>query len=95
MKFLIIPILLSPWLMACGPCASTNTCAEEWAKENEEDKFLHPETCQDQRKYDSCVEQFNIAKPPSGVSVSRYCYEQAEYRCADRKSSSSTSKWKK
>ena len=93
-KFMFIPILVCPMLMACGPCADTDSCAEEWAEKNEEDKFLHPETCQDQAKYDECVEYYRYVPTSPDFSVSSYCYKQAEIRCVDRKSSSSSkNKW--
>ena len=59
-----------------------------------EDKFLHPETCQDQAKYDECVEYYRYVPTSPDFSVSSYCYKQAEIRCVDRKSSSSSkNKW--
>ena len=92
-KFLIISILLSPIFWACA-CASTDSCAEEWYKEKEEEKFLHPETCIDNEKYNACKEYYSRSLVTEGLDVSQKCYELAKYRCADRKSSSSSkSKW--
>ena len=96
MKSLIIPILLSPVLMACGPCADTNTCAEEWYNESLEEQSKENAVCIDQQKYEACVSPHNYVLPPAGTSISEYCMEQAKYRCMDRKSSSSQKmKWKK
>ncbi len=89
MKFLIVPILVCPFLWACA-CAATDSCAEEWYKESLEEP---PETCLDKEKYNTCMDYFNLSQTPTGFSVSGYCRNQATYRCADRKSSSSRFKF--
>ncbi|SIO15317.1 hypothetical protein [Fibrobacter sp. UWB11] len=93
MKFLIIPILVCPLLMACGPCASTNTCAEEWYKESQDEYNKKNAMCVDQPKYDECVDYYRTVPISPGFSISSYCYDQSKYRCIDRKSSSSRKKW--
>ena len=96
MKSLIIPILLSSVLMACGPCADTNTCAEEWYDESLEEQWKENADCIDQKEYNACPGRNGYAVPPAGYSIEEYCKEQATYRCRDRKSTSSQKmKWKK
>ena len=91
-KFLIISILLSPIFWACA-CASTDSCAEEWYEESREENQKKNAMCVDQLKYDECIEYHRGIPLSPDISVSSYCYDQAKYRCKDRKSSSSKKKW--